>query len=372
MKNALLPVIVSATALAAGCGRSRASSAVATNAAAAPQAPPFEFAMPLPPAPAPEAANETVVEVNGERLTRGDIEREVQARLAAMPASVPPERREQTRARLRDQAAEQFVLRTLLLEEADRRDIKVTPEDEARVMQAVQARLPAGLTVEEAMRKSPVGPDRMRAEMLAGVRIGKLAAACAKNTAEIGDAELAASRVAMKDLIARAPETVHARHILVRTDPADNETTRTRKRQKAEEIRAALVGGADFAETARKQSDCPSRQRGGDLGTFRREGMRMGNVFAEAAFNQGTNEIGAVVETPENGFHIIQVLEHNAAGTVPDSTLREWLREQRQRKALADLARELRSRAKITDYRLPRSPAQPARAPAGSANIPQP
>lgn len=83
----------------------------------------------------------------------------------------------------------------------------------------------------------------------------------------------------------------NARHILV-----DSET-------KCLELKAELEAGADFAEVA-KYSKCPSRMRGGDLGTFRQGDMV--KEFDEVAFSGEINKILGPVET-EFGYHLILV-----------------------------------------------------------------
>jgi parvulin-like peptidyl-prolyl isomerase len=73
--------------------------------------------------------------------------------------------------------------------------------------------------------------------------------------------------------------------------------------QEINALAAQLQGGADFAELARAHSDCPSSQKGGDLGTFGR-GQMVG-PFEEAAFGLEVGHTSGVVETPF-GYHIIQ------------------------------------------------------------------
>ena len=50
--------------------------------------------------------------------------------------------------------------------------------------------------------------------------------------------------------------TANARHILVATEA------------ECLKLKAEIEAGADFAEVAKVHSSCPSRTRGGDLGTF--------------------------------------------------------------------------------------------------------
>jgi parvulin-like peptidyl-prolyl isomerase len=68
-------------------------------------------------------------------------------------------------------------------------------------------------------------------------------------------------------------------------------------------IEQQLAGGADFAELARAYSDCPSKARGGDLGSFGR-GQMVGE-FENAAFGLPVGGRSGVVETPF-GYHLIQ------------------------------------------------------------------
>jgi parvulin-like peptidyl-prolyl isomerase len=98
---------------------------------------------------------------------------------------------------------------------------------------------------------------------------------------------------------------VHARHILVAVPAHASVAAKAEARQKLERIRTELLDGRDFTAVAREYSDCPSKENGGDLGTFSRG--QMVKPFEDAAFSQKAGEIGPIIET-EFGFHIIQVL----------------------------------------------------------------
>ena len=88
-------------------------------------------------------------------------------------------------------------------------------------------------------------------------------------------------------------DQVHARHILVQHE------------YEAQDILRKIKEGEDFGELAQKFSSCPSKARGGDLGTFGRG--RMVEAFEEAAFDLEVGEVSDPVRT-RFGYHLIQRL----------------------------------------------------------------
>ncbi|MCM2282368.1 MAG: peptidyl-prolyl cis-trans isomerase [Bdellovibrionaceae bacterium] len=88
-------------------------------------------------------------------------------------------------------------------------------------------------------------------------------------------------------------QLVHARHILVTHE------------YEAQDLLRKIKEGADFADLAQKFSSCPSKARGGDLGTFGRG--RMVEAFETAAFALQPGEVSEPVRT-RFGYHLIQRL----------------------------------------------------------------
>lgn len=101
-------------------------------------------------------------------------------------------------------------------------------------------------------------------------------------------------------------EQVRASHILLMYAGSQRSTaTRTQEQAKTEiaTLKAQVDAGADFADLARKHSDCPSGKSGGDLGAFGR-GQMVG-PFEQAAFGLPVGGTSGVVET-QFGYHIIR------------------------------------------------------------------
>ncbi len=127
-------------------------------------------------------------------------------------------------------------------------------------------------------------------------------------------------------------EEAHARHILV----ADEAT--------ANQIKAQLDGGADFASLAAQYSlDVTTRQIGGDLGWFARGQLLQASV-EDAAFSLPLNAISAPVKS-ELGYHIIQTLERSKDHPIDPETCSRL-----SQSAFERWIQDLISKAKIEKY----------------------
>jgi parvulin-like peptidyl-prolyl isomerase len=101
------------------------------------------------------------------------------------------------------------------------------------------------------------------------------------------------------------PGSIRASHILISYQgiPQIN-ATRTKEEAKAlaEDLLARVKAGESFEELARTHSDCPTAEKGGDLGFFKKG--RMVKPFEDAAFTLNVDGISGVVET-KFGYHLI-------------------------------------------------------------------
>ncbi len=101
-------------------------------------------------------------------------------------------------------------------------------------------------------------------------------------------------------------ETVRASHILLMYQGSDRSSATRSKAEAGQQIQGLLgqiQGGADFAALAKQHSDCPSSQKGGDLGTFGHG--QMVKAFEDAAFGMQVGGVSGVIET-QFGYHIVK------------------------------------------------------------------
>ena len=87
---------------------------------------------------------------------------------------------------------------------------------------------------------------------------------------------------------------IHCAHVLVKTEKEVNAVLERIKK------------GEKFSAIAKEVSMCPSKKRGGDLGTFGRG--QMVKEFEKAAFALDKGQISGIVKT-QFGYHIIKRLE---------------------------------------------------------------
>lgn len=315
-------------------------------------APPAVIPPPLAKAPAAEVkpaakAPKIALEVNTRNLTQVELDRMIDQQFRAIKANIPKGQEKEARASLRQEIINDFILRSLLADEADRLKIVATAKEVNEAYQRFESTLPPGVTIEEVMKTNMVTREKIREDLALGIRVGKLLEKRSGGT-KPGDREVLEFYEKNVDIF-RVPESARAKHILVASAKSDNETVRKEKRAKAETLRKQLIEGADFAQLAKTSSDCPSKGKGGELGTFTRG--QMVRPFEDAAFTQKINEIGPVVET-DFGYHIIVVSERTPAKVAPldeetKQRISSHLQMEKQRLEFTTLIENLRAKAKI-------------------------
>lgn len=240
---------------------------------------------------------EVVARVDQVRLTRGEMN--ARARNFYIEETrrmvVPKGREEEAMESFRRRTVGLFVFKTIMLDEAHKRNIVVTDADRVTGTNrmAYTVKRQRGETLEKFFNDSPFGEEAAHREFEDGLLVDKLI-----------EQEIAA-KIAISE-----PEV----------EAAANKLMEDRKiqQQKLESIRARLLAGEDFAKVAAGESDCPSGKRsGGDLGQIIRG--RSPAAFEQAVFTQPIGEIGPIIETSA-GLHIVRVAARHAAQAATETT----------------------------------------------------
>jgi peptidyl-prolyl cis-trans isomerase C len=296
--------------------------------------------------PLPQPLPDVAARVNGHAIPMKAVSSIVEPALQA--GNVPPDRRP-TAYR---QALDQLVMRELITQEAQARQI--APDETAVEQDYKQVRGQFKTEKEWARFLSSSGFDAaaFRTELRTRSLVNKVVRQEAeKLPAVVSDADAKAFYDQNPKLF-DSGERVRASHILLRVPEGAGPEVKKVQRVKAEAALARVRKGEDFMAVARQVSEDPgSAPRGGDLGAFGKG--QMVPAFEQAAFALPAGQVSGLVESPF-GFHIIKVQERLPAGKVAfdpvKGQIKDHLAQTRREKAVDELVRGLKAKAKIETY----------------------
>ena len=298
------PLMMVAVCAAAGFAAQAADEKKSEAPTPPPPAMPVMPAMPVLKLVAPTTV---VAVVNGVELRQSDVNERLEKVMKMLGGRIPAEKQGMFRAQVSGRVLDELVMQTLLLAAADKAKIEVTPDDLKKAIKDLP--VPPGQTVEATYEAQGMNKAEFEKEIGTGLKIQKLIEKETGGNTKVTEEDIKKFFDENKERLAQ-PETVTARHILVKIDKGADDKAKAAAKAKAEGLRKQLQDGADFAKLAKENSDDPgSKETGGEY-TFPRG--QMVPAFENAAFSQPLKEIGPLVETPF-GYHIIQSLSKNAA-----------------------------------------------------------
>ncbi|HEA47084.1 MAG TPA: peptidyl-prolyl cis-trans isomerase [bacterium] len=112
----------------------------------------------------------------------------------------------------------------------------------------------------------------------------------------------------------RIPEKIRVRHILIKGREA---------RERIKEIKRRLEEGEGFESLAKEFSQCPSKEKGGDMGFFTRGNMA--EELERVAFGLKKGQISRLVKS-RFGYHIIKLEERKESHIPPLDEVRERIK----------------------------------------------
>lgn len=287
-----------------------------------------------------------VAKINDKTVTREDLlqaSQVVQVRLAQEGRPVNP-----TKGFYR-QVLDEVIGLVLLQQDAKASGVTATDQEVQQQLAQRKSAFPDEKTYKDALAKAGLTEEKLREQARDQIAVQKYLQG---RFAQAGNVTDQATREFYDKNKAKiqAPERVHVRHILVRFDPKGSPADKEKAREKAANLLKRAQDGEDFAKLAQEYSDdTGSKIQGGDVGWVTKG--RMVPTFEQASFAlKKPNDLSPVVES-QFGFHVIQMLEHQDAGTLPYEQVKErigqLLQQQQAQQKLASRVRELRSKAKV-------------------------
>jgi foldase protein PrsA len=259
--------------------------------------------------------DKTVVSVNGEKITKGQLDNRLEGQAGKS-------------------TLQQMVDTALVLQYGKTAGITVTDAEIQDALNALEQRFPAGQFETILKNQGLTMDDAKNIE-----RVQIIVKKAVDKQVNISDAQVA-DFFSKNKANYNTPEQIRARHILVKTKP------------EADAVEAQLRSGANFAVLAQKMSIDPgSKAQGGELGWF--GPTQMVKPFSDAAYALAVGQISQPVQTPF-GWHIIQLEEKRPAHTasLADAApkVRQMLLQQAEAAQSGPFIEQLRQKANVQIY----------------------
>lgn len=312
-----------------------------------------------PPANAPaEVIDRVIAEVNDQVVTLSELEEEGRPIFQKIMREAPANEREEALGLVRNQVLNALIDKKLVAQEAARQGLSVSEEEvDNAVTQVLSGN---GISREEFLRQlqhSGINEQIYRSNLKSQLLQNKLVMRDVHSKILITDEMVLdyynneytkqvdeGSYYLLQIGIGWGEKGAEQRSTAV----LDEDKLAARKR--AERVHNLARSGEDFRELARRFSDLPSADEGGDIGVFAED--EMANHMKQAVAQLQPGEISEIVETPF-GYQFFQLLSGNTGGIVaqaPYETVKEEIRERLFRKALQNEYETWLKRIRETAY----------------------
>jgi peptidyl-prolyl cis-trans isomerase C len=284
-----------------------------------------------------------VVKVNNSVITRSEVDRAMkvlgaQSQMGMNGAAKVSE----------DTVIDQLVSAELLYQAGEKLGVADLDKQVAAKVAEGKAKFPTEAAYENALKSADLTPKSLESLLKKDIVINNLVVKEIVPKATVTDEEVKKFYDENKDKLFKRPEQVRASHILCGVDPKATKEEKDKAKAKAEELLKEVKAGKDFAELAKANSTCPSKEKGGDLGFFSKG--QMVPAFESAAFALKPGEVSNVVET-QFGYHIIKLTEKKDAGVANldevKERIRDYLKNAKIQKGVVDYIAQLKGKAKI-------------------------
>ena len=302
------------------------------------------------PAPAnnkPIELPEVVATVNGQNITKQQLQELFNAALQASGAKVEDLNAQQQLGGY-TQLLQDLIMDKLVAEAASTE--KISDADVDAELAKIKGQFPDDKAFQDQIAQAGMTPDKLKENIRTGLQQSRWMKSQVKTPDVTNEQAKTFYESNIKEF--EQPETVKASHILFMVDPDAPADVVKQKEEAAAKAAERAAAGEDFTKLAKELSEEPgASESGGDIGFFPKD--RMVPEFADAAFAQKVGDISKPVKT-QFGWHVIKVTDKKAAGTVPFDQVKEqvvsYLKSNNQREAVQTVLNKLKESAKIETF----------------------
>jgi len=293
-----------------------------------------------------KSGSEKVAVVNGDAITRGDLDRAVDFGKRQAMQQGKPLSAEQLAALEKD-ALDKLIGIQLLYQASIKAGNKVDDKQVDEKFAEFRKRFPTEEAFKKAMGEWHVTEADMKAELKKGMVTEAFVVKNFVDKTTVPEDKVKAYYDSNPQFF-KQPEKVKASHILIKVKPEASESEKAEAMKKIEEAQKKLKKGDDFAEVAKTSSEGPSASKGGDLGYFGRG--QMVKPFEDTAFSLEPGKVSDVLKT-QFGYHLIKVIDKKPETTIPFEAVKprieQYLKQEEVQKEIKKYVDNLRKEAKV-------------------------
>ncbi len=303
----------------------------------------------------PDAKDPVVATVNGAPITLAEVKDYAKTEQRLINANTT----EETRAVFKD-AMENLINRELLIQEAERRGIKIPEAEVAQRAREFQIQGAGG----ETMSSTGNAPDKILLDQVRGsMEIEKmLDEEFKKHKVAPSTEDIKRYYDEHKDLFVQDPGQVRLSHLAIKLPPHATDAQKAEGLKRITKLHEEAIKTKDFAAFAKKNSeDTSTASKGGDLGYFTRG--QLPPVVDQLAFSTPVGGVSSIVQS-NLGFSFLKVTDRRGASYAPFTSAKAKiamvLLDYNQEYIVKNLVKSLAKTAKIKFIKMPGESTQPS------------
>lgn len=254
-----------------------------------------------------DPSKEVILKINGKNFTRENLDTAVANMMpsVAFHSSVSPRKLQ----KIKTTAVNSMINNELIYKDAKARGaISVSSKEIDQEIENLKKSLPPNQTLDQVLKRSKMTMTELTDYFKEKIAIKHATKAKTEEIKKTAEARV--TEAFMRDYYQnnlgkfKEPEQIHLSSILIKADPSGGQKVWNEMLKKAKNVAKMAREGQDFAELAKKYSEDPNAQKGGDMGW-----SHMGSLFEEidaAAAKMKVGEISEPVMTLY-GYHILKL-----------------------------------------------------------------
>lgn len=254
-----------------------------------------------------DPSKEVVIKINGKSFTRENLETAVSNLMpsVAFHSSVSPARMQ----KIKMTALNNLINNELIYKlSKEKNSVDVSAKDIDEEIANIKKTLPPKQTLDQVLKRSKMTMPELKEHFRQKIAVKRASQAktleIKKNVEALVNEEFLRNYYDNNLAKFKEPEQIHLRSILIKADPSGGQKVWNESFKKAQEIIKKARDGQDFGELAKKYSEDPNAQKGGEMGW-----SHMGSLFEEIDASAANMKVGEISEPVMTiyGYHILKL-----------------------------------------------------------------